>query len=260
MHIKHLINIAKDASKFLLRDYLELGRMQQAFGPRTESFSHRAIRHCQRYFSKELNCKIVFADEVIQTEQTNPVKDEYSSYESDRYFDHNTAETVHIRIIDNFANLVYALPFIATVVLYKDENNPQSRKALINLVAMDQIYYVVEREGAYVECVGYSSKIRLTRLKPAPNRILTGLSNPPPDLSLIGRTGEKINYAHNIIMNAPAYCCSLLASNRADYFYIPDENKIDPVTQEVISLLLTEAGAENLQVSPAGKIFKKKLI
>ncbi len=216
-----LIDAARDASKFLYRDYCELENLQVS-SKNTKIFVEKAKERVKENLQKNL-CKyyrnIIF-DSLENTDVNNI-----------------TDPIILVDALDGASNFERAIPFFAVVItiLNKKHDKIFTEKMVMNFPALGYIYYANYGRGAWLEKVSSHFSGGAFRLRVSQNNKI--------DTSVISCNNSQISLAQKISPNirmfeSYAYQAALLVSGKLDCILFEGNT----ISAQGIALLIKESG------------------
>ncbi|PCJ26110.1 MAG: hypothetical protein COA94_05465 [Rickettsiales bacterium] len=214
-----VVDAMRKASRFLQRDYFELEHLQ-ASGSKTSSF-------CQKACTKVMH---TLHDELKRYYQT-------IIFSSDEVKSTNfSGKAALVETLDGLGNLERALPFFAIMVTIISNKDGEivADKAIINLPALNEIYYAEKGRGAWVERhssnISGASRVRVSGAQSEQDAVVSG-----------GREqmGKAFKSFKNVrFFDSYTYALTLLVSGKIDALML--ETRM--ISLAGIQLLLLEAG------------------
>lgn len=215
--ITFITQAMRKASRFLIRDYLELEYLQNS-RKNTVNFvqsSHHKLYESLCYGLKRYPNSEVSDNELILKQ--------------------NHAISFIVKPIDGIANLQKALPTFGTIILcYEHKNNETSLLAtVLNFPVLGEIAYATRGGGAWNEKTQDYSTQKASRLR------VSTISN--KDQAIYATDSVKHFNDRSRAFHCDSYSGYLVATGKIDIFI---SDKIDFVTKTAISLLVIEAGGK----------------
>ena len=186
-----LVTASRKATKFLQRDFLELEMLQRS-SMSNDYFCNKAYSKVEELLHRELQ---KHASMLVFSEDQLSLNDEYES-------------VILIKPIDSIGNFTKSIPFFALSLTYlkKIKNTLTTLCSVINLPALNEIYYAEKGKGVWADgSVPTKGRLRVS-----------GTAYLEKALVAVDELGIDLAFKNIRIFGSPCYAMQMLAAGKVD--------------------------------------------